>query len=187
MLPLFNMAAAAAVVRLHRNRRKGPLWTGLWLLAVALLACSAVAAVLMTAVSRLNYPGGHALACLHAMEAPSAADALSSGDSQRSECNNSWSDYMTLLSQPLADRVAETMRTAAKGDWVSDAGRNLTVHIDTAATMTGVSRFREFGAPWVYSKVLPMTICPGSAHCCCDISVRLLWEVGLRRMYGSVH
>lgn len=104
VLPLFNMAAAAAVVRLHRNRQKGPFWAGLWLVAGALLACSAAAAVLMTAVSRLNYPGGHALAGLHAMEAPSAADALSSGDSQRSECSDSWSDYTALLFRTTADQ-----------------------------------------------------------------------------------
>ena len=79
VLPLFNVAAAAGLVRLYRNRRKGLLWLGLWLAALALLACSAAAAVLMTAVSRGNYPGGHALAELHAAEVSSAAEALRSG------------------------------------------------------------------------------------------------------------
>ena len=79
VLPLFNVAAAAGLVRLHRNRRKGLLWVGLWLAALALLACSAAAAVLMTAASRGNYPGGHALAELHAAEASSSAQALRSG------------------------------------------------------------------------------------------------------------
>jgi alpha-1,6-mannosyltransferase len=92
VLPLFNMAAAAAVVRLHRNRRKGPVWAGLWLVAGALLAGSAAAAVLMAAVSRLNYPGGHALARLHALEAPSAALAVSTGNSQESGGNDAWVD-----------------------------------------------------------------------------------------------
>ena len=32
------------------------------------------------------------------------------------------------------------------------AGKNLTVHIDVLPAMTGISRFGEAGAPWVYSK-----------------------------------
>ncbi len=79
VLPLFNVAAAAGLMRLYRNRRKGLFWQGLWLTALALLAGSAAAAVLMTAVSRCNYPGGYALAEMHAAEASSAADALRSG------------------------------------------------------------------------------------------------------------
>lgn len=80
VLPIFNVAAAAGTVRLYRNRQKGLTWMGLWLMAIALLACSAAAAVLMTAVSACNYPGGHALAQLHAAETSSAAGALRSGN-----------------------------------------------------------------------------------------------------------
>lgn len=79
VLPLFNVAAAAGLVRLYRNRRKGLFWQGLWLTALAALACSVAAVVLMTAVSRCNYPGGHALAKMHVAENSSAAEALRSG------------------------------------------------------------------------------------------------------------
>ncbi len=79
VLPLFNVAAAAGLARIYHNRQKGLLWQGLWLSALALLACSAGAAVLMTAVSRCNYPGGYALANMHAAEASAAAEALRSG------------------------------------------------------------------------------------------------------------
>ncbi|CAK0780776.1 hypothetical protein CVIRNUC_005171 [Coccomyxa viridis] len=109
VLPLLNIAAAAGIMRAYQNRRKGAGWAGVWLAVVALLACSAAASVLMTLVSRANYPGGHALARLHATEAASAAEA-------------------------------------------ARAGRNLTVHIDVLAAMTGVSRFGEAGKPWLYSK-----------------------------------
>ena len=79
VLPLFNIAAAAGLMRLYRNRQKGLLWQGLCLTALALLACSAAAGVLMTAVSRCNYPGGHALAKMHAAEASRAAEAMRAG------------------------------------------------------------------------------------------------------------
>ena len=79
VLPLFNVAGAAGLVRMYRNRQKGLLWQGLWLIALAALACSATAVVLMTAVSGCNYPGGRALAKMHAAEASLAAEALRSG------------------------------------------------------------------------------------------------------------
>ena len=79
VLPLLNMAAAAGLTRSFQNRRKGPGWAGIWLAAVALLVCSAAAVVLMAAVSRANYPGGHALATLHATEVAPAAEAVHTG------------------------------------------------------------------------------------------------------------
>lgn len=82
VLPLFNIAAATGAVRLYQNRRKGPIWAGLGCMAAAFLGGTAIATLLMTAVSHYNYPGGHALARLHAVEAPTAAQALNSGTSQ---------------------------------------------------------------------------------------------------------
>ncbi|EIE22326.1 Alg9-like mannosyltransferase [Coccomyxa subellipsoidea C-169] len=109
VLPLFNVAAAAAAWRLWINRRKSIVWRfGCWC-AVALLAATLAATVLMTAVSLQNYPGGYALAKLHRLESSEALAA-------------------------------------------QQTGRNLTVHIDVSAAMTGVSRFGEQGVPWVYSK-----------------------------------
>ena len=103
MLPLLNIAAAAGLMRAYQNRRKGPGWAGVWLAAVALLACSAAAAVLMTVVSRVNYPGGHALARLHAAEAASAADALRTGTSMIAEPHPC--SAVMLMQQPVHLRM----------------------------------------------------------------------------------
>ncbi|CAL8468707.1 g8247 [Coccomyxa elongata] len=109
VLPLFNVSAAAAVWRIWNNRGKSRIWQAGCFCAAALLAASLAATVLMAAVSRHNYPGGHALAKLHRLE-------------------------------------------EAEAEAAQIAGRNLTVHIDVGAAMTGVSRFCEKGRPWIYSK-----------------------------------
>ena len=156
VLPLLNIAAAAGLMRAYQNRRKGPGWAGVWLAAVALLACSAAAAVLMTVVSRVNYPGGHALARLHATEAASAAEAARTGTVMVAELH-SCSDVI-VVQQPVS--LAYHLFYQADLQLLLDikvaclpAGRNVTVHINVLAAMTGVSRFGEAGKPWLYSKV----------------------------------
>lgn len=79
VLPIFNVAAAAAVARLYNNRTKSRSWRLLWLCALAMLAASALATGVMTAASRHNYPGGHALAKLHSVEVSEAERALDEG------------------------------------------------------------------------------------------------------------
>jgi hypothetical protein len=79
VLPLFNVAAAAGFVRLAQNRRKSRVWAAAHGAAVAAVAATAAAMSLMSAASRHNYPGGHALARLHALEAAAAQAALQQG------------------------------------------------------------------------------------------------------------
>ena len=79
VLPLFNVLAAAGYVRLAQNRRKSLAWAGAHAAAVAALAATLAATALMTAASRHNYPGGNALARLHALEAAQADAALQQG------------------------------------------------------------------------------------------------------------
>ena len=156
MLPLLNIAAAAGIMRAYQNRRKGAGWAGVWLAVVALLACSAAASVLMTLVSRANYPGGHALARLHATEAASAAEAARAGTVIVAELH-SCSDVI-VVQQSVHLLISYSPRHICsflldKNVACLPAGRNLTVHIDVLAAMTGVSRFGEAGKPWLYSKV----------------------------------
>lgn len=79
VLPLFNVSAAAAVWRVWNNRGKSCIWQAGCCCAVALLAASLAATVLMAAVSRHNYPGGHALAKLHRLEVAEAETAQIAG------------------------------------------------------------------------------------------------------------
>ena len=66
-LLLLNVAAAAGLARLHQRRGKGTQQRLAWQAAVALLAISSAASAGMAAVSRRNYPGGHALNRLHSI------------------------------------------------------------------------------------------------------------------------
>lgn len=165
MLPLLNIAAAAGIMRAYQNRRKGAGWAGVWLAVVALLACSAAASVLMTLVSRANYPGGHALARLHATEAASAAEVARAGTVIVAELHSCSDVIVVQQSATLAYHLflqAHLQLLLDKKVACLPAGRNLTVHIDVLAAMTGVSRFGEAGKPWLYSKVQ----CCGQARQC---------------------
>ena len=69
---------------------------------------------------------------------------------------NTWSQHRPCQLMWCMSGLAEV--------WLLITGRNLTVHMDVAAAMTGVSRFGEHGVPWVYSKVgsdgsLPQATC----------------------------
>lgn len=68
VLPVFNVPAAAALASLWKNRDKSAARSLLLKSAVAALALNCVVTALFTAVSRQNYPGGHALARLHEIE-----------------------------------------------------------------------------------------------------------------------
>ena len=154
VLPLLNIAAAAGLRRAYQNRRKGPGWAGLWLAAVAVLVCSAAAAVLMTMVSRANYPGGHALARLHATEAALAAEAVRTGTVTIAELHSCSDGIVVQQSVSLAYQLFSQAKLQLSSNVAClPAGRSLTVHIDVLAAMTGVSRFGEAGKPWLYSKV----------------------------------
>eukprot|EP00898_Chlorokybus_atmophyticus_P001549 jgi/Chlat1/2395/Chrsp17S02654 len=69
-LPVFNVAAAAALARIYNNRAKNPCWRLAWLACIAILVASFGATVIMTAAARENYPGGRALQLLHSMKGP---------------------------------------------------------------------------------------------------------------------
>lgn len=64
VLPVFNIAAAAAIARVWNNRRK-PAWMLPSLGVALLLVGTASASAFMVAVSKHNYPGGHAMHDLH--------------------------------------------------------------------------------------------------------------------------
>lgn len=68
ILPVFNIAAAAAGARIWQNRHK-PAWLFAGTAACLLVAGSLCASAVMLAVSRHNYPGGHALYELHQWQA----------------------------------------------------------------------------------------------------------------------
>ena len=116
VLPLLNIAAAAGLMRAYQNRRKGPGWAGVWLAAVALLVCSAAAVVLMTMGSCVNYPGGHALARLHAGEVASAAEAARTGTAMLAiikECNHGTahsSGAVILVQRPIRFLISCSFR-----------------------------------------------------------------------------
>lgn len=64
ILPVYSIASAAALGRIWINKHK-PAGRLFGAIAVLLLSATAAATTVMTAVSRQNYPGGHALHQLH--------------------------------------------------------------------------------------------------------------------------
>lgn len=64
VLPVYNIAAAAALSRIWNNRHKTA-WSLPSIAAALLLVGTACATAVMLAVSRHNYPGGHAMHELH--------------------------------------------------------------------------------------------------------------------------
>lgn len=68
ILPVFNIASAAALARIWNNRRKQA-WLIPGLAACLLVLGSTCATSVMLTVSRHNYPGGHALHELHKWQA----------------------------------------------------------------------------------------------------------------------
>lgn len=83
VLPLFNLAAAAALVRAIHNRSKSTQHRLACAAAVALMLASLSAAMFMLYVSAHNYPGGQALHQLHQQAAPRGAwQAPNSGHEQ---------------------------------------------------------------------------------------------------------
>ena len=73
VLPLLNIPAASGLVWFWRRRWKSRIGTALCLAAGALVAASLVATGAFLAVSRLNYPGGHAMYLLHTLAQPQGA------------------------------------------------------------------------------------------------------------------
>ena len=72
VLPVFNIAAAAALDRIWNNKHKAA-WVVPSIAVSVLLVGTACATALIAAVSRHNYPGGHALHELHQWQQGSTA------------------------------------------------------------------------------------------------------------------
>jgi len=70
VLPFFNIASAAALARIWNNRRKQA-WLLPGIAACLLVIGSTCATSVMLAVSKHNYPGGHALHEMHKWQASS--------------------------------------------------------------------------------------------------------------------
>nr|SVE81262.1 EOG090X04MD [Daphnia magna] len=68
VIPLLNIAVAAACSRLWENRTKGKWFALLALVAIGHLVANLVLTSFLLVVSRANYPGGEALFLLHKME-----------------------------------------------------------------------------------------------------------------------
>lgn len=93
VLPLFNLAAAAGLVRIRHRRGKSGRHRLAWLAALGMLAATAAAAMLMLYISAHNYPGGQAMYRLHKQHAPGgswwgAAGNHSSSSSSTAEAVN---------------------------------------------------------------------------------------------------
>ena len=78
-LPLWTLAAACALQRLWAGRRKSAPRRAALAAALAALAAGGALTAATAAASRLNYPGGAALARLHELAAADAANALAAG------------------------------------------------------------------------------------------------------------
>lgn len=68
VLPLWNLSAAAAIVKLREKRRssrKKVFWHLVWLVLSAALIAGMGTVIIAAAASRINYPGGMALKRLH--------------------------------------------------------------------------------------------------------------------------
>jgi alpha-1,6-mannosyltransferase len=83
VLPLWNLAGAAALQRLWLGRRKSAARRLALLAALAALAAGLALTLVTAAASRHNYPGGDALRQLHEAAAPDAAAAAAAGRSLR--------------------------------------------------------------------------------------------------------
>ena len=68
VLPVLNIPSAAALASLFQNSSKSRVRQILFLSAIGLTAVTVVMNILLVSSSRLNYPGGHALWRLHALE-----------------------------------------------------------------------------------------------------------------------
>lgn len=68
VLPVYNIASAAALGRIWNNRHKTS-WAVAWAFCLLLLAATLLATTVMLRASRQNYPGGHALHQLHQLHA----------------------------------------------------------------------------------------------------------------------
>lgn len=63
-LPILNLSAAVAIVRIYNNRKK-PFWAALFLGSIFMLMASAGIVGIISGASYANYPGGKALELLH--------------------------------------------------------------------------------------------------------------------------
>ena len=70
VLPLFNIAAAAAGARLWLNRHKSLPWQLAGWATLGLMACSLVASCGMLYISAANYPGEQLGVCVSEGEKP---------------------------------------------------------------------------------------------------------------------
>ena len=68
VLPVLNIPSAAALASLYQNSSKSRGRQLLFLGAIGLTAANVALNVLLVSISCLNYPGGHALWRLHALE-----------------------------------------------------------------------------------------------------------------------
>ncbi|PNS20268.1 hypothetical protein CAC42_5718 [Sphaceloma murrayae] len=159
-LPLFLASASASASYIYTRRTKTLINRLLSLLVLASLPLSLLTSTALLTISSHNYPGGHALATLHAMASPTSI--TTSIPLQLALKPQKPASY--LSKEDIEKAVAASAAARHANNALRDKAE-VRVYLDNLATQTGVTRYQELnrgrsqgvikdgrGGKWVYDK-----------------------------------